>query len=241
MHTDPHVSSSRPGQIVGNPGTLTRPAAMPLDAWPRVTCSSSNWVPGTSGESWLNRAVGGNDSGMNRMRAIVKKIENARALDTVAAVADRTIGPLLGTRSARYVLGGVWLGHRVHPLLVTVPIGSWTSALLLDLTRNDADAARRLVGFGALTAVPSALTGWSDWTQANGSARRVGVAHAAANGVAIALFSGSYLARGRSRSVGTALAVAGAGALSIGGYLGGHLTYVQGVGVEPPTVGMPAA
>lgn len=129
------------------------------------------------------------------MRAAVKKIENTQTLDAFAEAADRTIAPLLGTRPARYVLGGGWLGHPVHPLLVTLPIGSWTSALLLDLTGNDADTARKLVGFGALTAVPSALTGWSDWTQASGSARRVGVAHAAANGVAIALFTGSYLAR----------------------------------------------
>ncbi len=189
----------------------------------------------------LAERPGGHHPGMNPIRTAVSKIENATMLDSVAALADRTIAPLTATRPARFLLGGEWLGHPVHPLLVTVPIGTWTSAMLLDVTGGDAVAARRLVGAGVLAAVPSALTGWSDWTQASGSARRVGVAHAAANGVAIVLFAGSYLARRRSRTAGTALAMAGAGALSVGGYLGGHLAYVQGVGVQSPPVGTPVS
>jgi uncharacterized membrane protein len=177
---------------------------------------------------------------MNPIRKAVSTIENATKLDAVAALADRTIAPLVATRPARFLLGGEWLGHPVHPLLVTVPIGTWTSAILLDLTGKDAAVARQLVGVGVLAAVPSALTGWSDWTQAGGPARRVGVVHAAANGVAIALFAGSYLARRRSRAVGTALAMAGSGAVSVGGYLGGHLAYVQGVGVQTPAAGAAA-
>jgi uncharacterized membrane protein len=177
---------------------------------------------------------------MNPLRSAVSTIENATALDAVAAFADRTIAPVLATRPARFLLGGEWLGHPVHPLLVTVPIGTWTSAMLLDLTGKDAAVARQLVGVGVLAAVPSALTGWSDWTTTdNGPARRVGVVHAAANGVAIALFGASYVARRRSRLAGTALAMAGAGALSVGGYLGGHLAYVQGVGVQSPPVDVP--
>jgi uncharacterized membrane protein len=165
------------------------------------------------------------------------KIEQAEALDRVASVIERTVGPLVSNPPARYVLGGKWLGHAVHPLLVTVPIGSWTSALVLDVTRKEAGAARLLTGFGVLSALPSALTGVSDWTQTSGPARRVGVAHAVSNWVAIALFAGSFVARGRSRAAGTALAMAGSTALSVGGYLGGHLTYVEGVGVDTAAVG----
>jgi uncharacterized membrane protein len=187
----------------------------------------------------LAERPGGHQSSMNPIRTAVTKIEHATALDAVAAFADRTIAPVLGTRPARFLLGGEWLGHPVHPLLVTVPIGTWTSAMLLDLTGKDADVARHLVGVGVVAAVPTALTGWSDWTTASGSARRVGVVHAAANGVAIALFGASYLARRRSRLAGTALAMAGAGALSVGGYLGGHLAYVQGVGVQSTTADVP--
>lgn len=33
MHTDPFRELDRLGQILGNPGTVARPAAMPLDAW----------------------------------------------------------------------------------------------------------------------------------------------------------------------------------------------------------------
>ena len=29
-------------------------------------------------------------------------------------------------------LSGIWLGHALHPLLTDLPIGTWTSAVLLD-------------------------------------------------------------------------------------------------------------
>lgn len=168
---------------------------------------------------------------------MAEKLEQVEALDGVAAVLERSVGRLVSNSPARYVLGGKWLGHAVHPLLVTIPIGSWTSALVLDCTGKEAGAARLLTGFGVLSALPSAATGLSDWTQTSGPARRVGVAHAASNWVAIALFAGSFAARGRSRPAGVALALAGSTALSVGGYLGGHLTYAEGVGVDTAAVG----
>jgi len=173
---------------------------------------------------------------MNPLRSVAQKLEQAEALDGLASVVEHSVGRLLSTPSARYALGGRWLGHAVHPLLVTVPIGSWTSALVLDMTGKDAGAARLLTGFGVVSALPSAVTGLSDWTQTSGPARRVGLVHAAANWVAIALFAGSFAARGRSRAAGFAMAMAGSTALSLGGYLGGHLTYVEGVGVDTEAV-----
>jgi nitrite reductase/ring-hydroxylating ferredoxin subunit len=63
--------------------------------------------------------------------------------------------------------------------------------------------------------------------------RRMGVAHAAANSFSLLLYSGSYAARRRDRrGLGMALGLAGGGALAIGGYLGGHLSYARGVGVD---------
>jgi nitrite reductase/ring-hydroxylating ferredoxin subunit len=57
--------------------------------------------------------------------------------------------------------------------------------------------------------------------------------HAAANGTGALLFAGSLLARGRGgRGKGKLLALAGMGAVSAGGWLGGHLSYAEGVGVD---------
>jgi hypothetical protein len=56
--------------------------------------------------------------------------------------------------------------------------------------------------------------------------------HAVSNGVATALYASSYLARRRGRTFkGVALAMLGAGAATVGGYLGGELVYRLGAGV----------
>jgi len=60
--------------------------------------------------------------------------------------------------------------------------------------------------------------------------RRVGLVHAAVNGVAFALYAGALASR--RRGLGVALALAGAGTLSVGGHPGGHLAMRLGVGVD---------
>jgi nitrite reductase/ring-hydroxylating ferredoxin subunit/uncharacterized membrane protein len=140
-------------------------------------------------------------------------------------------------------LHGRWLGHPVHPLLVAVPIGLWSGASLLDLTPGDTrSAARRLVGAGVLSVLPTAAAGWADWSELGAFQRpkRVGLVHAAANNVTALVYAASWLARRRGdESRGRGLALLGLVGLGVGGYLGGHLAYSQGVGVdrnadEPP-------
>ncbi len=65
-------------------------------------------------------------------------------------------------------------GHPLHPVLVTVPIGAFTSAVVLDLTGRQQSAARTLVGLGLLSSVPTALAGLTDWSDTRGAERRVG-------------------------------------------------------------------
>jgi nitrite reductase/ring-hydroxylating ferredoxin subunit/uncharacterized membrane protein len=126
----------------------------------------------------------------------------------------------------------------VHPLLVALPIGMWSGASLLDLTSRDDGArlaARRLVGAGILSVAPTVATGWADWSELGAFRRpkRVGLVHAAANNLTTALYAASWLARRRGHHArGRNLALLGAGGLMVGGYLGGHLAYSQGVGVN---------
>jgi nitrite reductase/ring-hydroxylating ferredoxin subunit len=57
--------------------------------------------------------------------------------------------------------------------------------------------------------------------------------HAALNYAALGLYTGSWLARRRGRRLkGALLALTGAGVLSGAGWLGGHLAYALGVGVD---------
>jgi nitrite reductase/ring-hydroxylating ferredoxin subunit len=120
-------------------------------------------------------------------------------------------------------------------LLTDVPIGAWTSSLILDAVggRQSRRAADRLIAVGILAALPTAATGIADWGDTQAKERRVGMVHAVANTTALALFSGSLLARRRGRRArGIAFSLAGGGALGLGGYLGGHLTFALGLGVD---------
>lgn len=65
----------------------------------------------------------------------------------------------------------------------------------------------------------------------DGAERRVGLVHAALTAAALSLYGASWLVRGRGRR-GMSLAIAGAGLLGAGGWLGGHLAYALGVGVD---------
>ena len=122
-------------------------------------------------------------------------------------------------------------------MLVTVPLGAFVGATVLDATGSDGAAARRLVGLGLLAAVPSAATGLSDWGDTMGAERRVGVAHAMSNSVGLGLLAASWLAR-RSGG-GRGLSAAGLAVLGASGWLGGHLAYAQGVGVDTTAFSAP--
>src|SRR5215213_7215009 len=163
----------------------------------------------------------------------MKALEKAEALDEPAEMVVKVVGPAVQPRPVKNVLSGVWLGHRFHPLLVPLPIGFWSGALIFDLiaTRRSRWAADVLVGAGIAAAVPTAAAGLSDWADAEPEGRRVGLVHASCNTLALLCYSASLAARllGR-RKAGVGLGLAGATAISVGGYLGGHLPYVQGVG-----------
>src|SRR5687768_15180706 len=135
-------------------------------------------------------------------------------------------------------LSGTWLGHALHPLLTDLPIGTWTSAVLLDWLggRASQDAADRLIALGLAFSVPASATGMTEWADAEPASydvRRVGIVHAAANAGATLLFGASQAARQRgARGAGKLLALAGAGVLGASGHLGGHLAFAKGVGVD---------
>ncbi len=165
------------------------------------------------------------------------KLEEAERLDPAAEKVGRLITKVLPQGPVKDALHGRWLGHQLHPLLVALPIGMWSGATLLDLTagRDGHRAAQRLVGAGLLLVAPTAAAGWADWSELGAFQRpkRVGLVHAAANNVATIVYAASWLARRRGdHTRGRTLALLGATGLGVGGYLGGHLAYSQGVGVD---------
>ncbi len=164
---------------------------------------------------------------------LARGIENAKILDGPSELVAKGLGRLLAPKALRDLLSGTSVGHPVHPLLVAIPIGSWTAATYLDLTGGNRHAAKRLVGFGNIAALPTALAGANDWLTTSGAERRVGAIHAVANSTALVLYWKSWRARGREEwAGGVALSLAAAAALSAGGWLGAHLVYALGVGVD---------
>lgn len=134
---------------------------------------------------------------------------------------------------ARDVLRGTWLGHPLHPALVQLPIGCWTSAAVLDLVPGRRRGATGLIALGLLGAVPSIAAGWVDWAEQPPEQQRTGLVHAVCNASAVGLYSASLLARLRGRRArGRMLGWAGWTAVMAGGLIGGHLAYRQGVGVN---------
>ena len=125
-------------------------------------------------------------------------------------------------------------------MLTDFPLGAWMSASLLDLVggRGARRASRRLIGFGLLAAVPTAVAGLAEWQATSGAARRVGVVHVSVNSTATVLYGSSWLARRRGRHAkGVLLALAGGVFATLGGYFGGHLSLVRKIGTADPALG----
>ena len=163
---------------------------------------------------------------------VVRRLEENESLDAAATKLADLLPDWIVTGEGRDLLSGKWLGHALHPLLTDIPIGFWTSVAVLDVLgpRRHANAARTLVGLGVLSALPTAASGLSDWTRLGTRDRRVGVAHAQANGVALVLYGLSYLARRRGRRWrGILLGALGGASATVGGYLGGHLATTRAV------------
>lgn len=164
-------------------------------------------------------------------------------LDRLAAPFQQAVNSIFQQPVGRQVknwLNGTPLRHRIHPAIVMVPLGAWTSALVLDwfdLQDRDAaggygKAADVCVGLGILGALPSAASGLADWVDLRDHHRRVGMAHALLNSTALSLYLLSLAARlGDRRTTARALAGCGFASVMLGGMLGGDMVYNLGVNV----------
>lgn len=172
---------------------------------------------------------------MTVLQRVVTRIENLKELDTLAHPLADQARKATAPSPVKNALSGTWLGHQLHPVLTDLPIGAWVMAGALDLMapRSGVKAARRLVGFGILAALPTAAAGASDWSDTDGPEQRVGLVHALANVASLVLQAASYLARRRGqRTKGVAFSMTALGATVSASYLGGHLVYNRGVGVS---------
>lgn len=168
---------------------------------------------------------------------LTDRIERLTRLDDPGKALGRVVRKAVPTGGIKDALSGTWLGHPVHPPLTDVVIGSFVGVSVLDLIGpDDGRASRRLLQLGLLSAVPTALSGATDWADSelgDERVRRMGLVHAGANIVALSLYALSLAARRNGPSAaGSALALAGSAALGTSGFLGGHMTFVLGTGAN---------
>lgn len=175
--------------------------------------------------------------------ALVEVLGRQRWLDSAGAPLQQAVRDTLAAgpsgRAVANALYGTWLGHPLHPALVSIPLGAWTVALVLDAL--DASMERRALGRGADVAIAvgvagalgSAASGLADWHHESGRSARAGLAHGLLNLSATALYAASLVLRKRrERAVGRTCALLGFAIASTAGYLGGDLVFGQQLGVD---------
>ncbi len=162
-------------------------------------------------------------------------LERSEGLDRWGHRVKPLVATLVGAGRRRDLLTGRRLGHPAHPMAVMAPMSCWLASILVDLTGVDRTGrtSRRLVQVGLAAAAPAAATGLADWLDTDEAEHRVGTAHALVNHAATATFALSLLVRGGGhRRAGVGLGLVGGSLLGAAGYLGGHLAYRRGVGVD---------
>jgi nitrite reductase/ring-hydroxylating ferredoxin subunit len=167
------------------------------------------------------------------LTAFLDRWADVTRYDSAIDSARKAVLAVLKPPLLKDALHGTWLGHPLHPVLVQVPVGAWTSAGLLDAVPPLRPAATVLIGTGVAAAVPAALSGAADWSEQDAGVRRLGAVHALANTAALGLYVGSLVARARGRGgLGRLLSYAGLGVATGSASIGGHISYALSSGAS---------
>jgi nitrite reductase/ring-hydroxylating ferredoxin subunit/uncharacterized membrane protein len=175
---------------------------------------------------------------------LIRPLERWDFLDPLGDWLGSKVNAVVSTGAVKSALNGTWLGHPLHPLLTDIPLGLLTSATVVDLWGGDgaAPAADALTTLGLLAVVPTAAAGLVDWTDSVGPDRRLGLVHAITNlGGSLMYLAGTVSRRGGNRGAARLFSLAGLAVLGGGGYVGGHLIYARGMGVDHTVFDEPPA
>lgn len=143
------------------------------------------------------------------------------------------------TRRLADFLHGTWLGHPLHPVLTDLTVGAWTLGSCFDAiaavkgSREAERMADTLTTIGTVSAVPTLLSGLTDYTTVQKPALPAATLHGATNAVNLLLYIASIDQRRRgNRKTGITLSLSAMALATFSAWLGGHLVYAQKVGVD---------
>lgn len=157
---------------------------------------------------------------------------------------DRSSTPQARAKRPRSIVAGPY-GHPFHPILVTIPIGTWVASFVFDIIALAAGdptpfvvASNVLILIGLIGAVLAAAVGLLDLSilAPGTAARRTALVHMTLNLAVMVLFLVSLLVRWAHGDddisvIGFILSIVALGLLGISGWLGGKLAYHYGVRV----------
>jgi len=134
-------------------------------------------------------------------------------------------------------------GHPLHPILVTLPLGLCTFSFVADLVRGLGaggpvwgTVALYTLGGGIVGMVVAAGPGLIDFfTITDARVRDIAVAHMVAMVTVLGLFAFSFWLRwiGTVGLLPFVVSTAGIILLGVGGWLGGEMVFVHGMGMKP--------
>lgn len=132
----------------------------------------------------------------------------------------------------RDALNGRWLGHPLHAVLTDAPIGILFLVIVLDLADQRAAADIALI-VGILSMLAAAVTGATDYSDTDGTAREQATVHSTLMVVALIAYVVSLglrlgAADGSDRTAAIWVSIVGFGILSAGAYVGGQVVYALG-------------
>jgi len=141
------------------------------------------------------------------------------------------------------------LGHPIHPMLVSFPIGLFGGALVSDVISIWGDKtfwpqlSLWLIAFGIVAALLAAVFGFIDYLTAPmpPATKRIATAHMVLNLVVVAFYIAAFAVRYAApvSLLGYVLTYVALGTLVASGWYGGHLVYVDLVGTKPAPPGVP--
>jgi nitrite reductase/ring-hydroxylating ferredoxin subunit/uncharacterized membrane protein len=160
---------------------------------------------------------------------------------------QNVIGVIVGSqrkppRHLKSLLNGTWFGHPLHPVITDVPVTAWMLTALFDIiwlishTTWSAYAAFVTVIVGLFGALGAIVTGLTDWSDTYGAERRVGLNHAIFNACATILYLVSFILRllaGPGDGIAAViLGFLGLASVIYAAYLGGDMVFTKGTGVN---------
>jgi nitrite reductase/ring-hydroxylating ferredoxin subunit/uncharacterized membrane protein len=128
------------------------------------------------------------------------------------------------------LLHGRWLGHPVHSALTDLPIGILTLVIVFDLLGQPGAADVALIA-GIVTMLLSAVAGFADYSDTDGTARMRATVHGTLMVVALLVFLVSLWLRLGSpdvRTVPIVLSVVGYLIVTAGAFVGGDVVFALG-------------